>query len=85
MATIALTVNGSQHPVDTGDDESLLSVLRNRLGLTGAKYGCGEAQCTIAFPALAGQTPADFSYEKVNQEPYAQSLEFRFSSRTLRR
>src|SRR5215467_14226444 len=45
MPTLSLIVNGSQHQVEAAGDESLLSVLRNRLGLTGTKYGCGEAQC----------------------------------------
>jgi aerobic-type carbon monoxide dehydrogenase small subunit (CoxS/CutS family) len=45
MAGISLTVNGTTQTVDAGSDESLLFVLRERLGLTGAKYGCGEGQC----------------------------------------
>ena len=40
-----LTVNGAKHPVDADGDRSLLSVLRNDLGLTGCKYGCGEGDC----------------------------------------
>ncbi|MBI4477457.1 MAG: (2Fe-2S)-binding protein [Acidobacteria bacterium] len=40
-----LRVNGQLHRLDLPADESLLSVLRNRLGLTGAKYGCGEGLC----------------------------------------
>ena len=53
MAGISLTVNGTTHAVDAGPDESLLFVLRERLGLTGAKYGCGEGQCG-ACTVLAG-------------------------------
>src|SRR5438094_3293564 len=45
MATITLLVNGHEHQVESGAGESLLSVLRDRLGLTGTKYGCGEGQC----------------------------------------
>jgi aerobic-type carbon monoxide dehydrogenase small subunit (CoxS/CutS family) len=42
---IPLLVNGAEHRVDAADDESLLTVLRDKLGLTGTKYGCGEGQC----------------------------------------
>ena len=42
---VTLVVNGSQHQVDAPSDEPLLYVLRNRLELTGTKYGCGEGQC----------------------------------------
>jgi aerobic-type carbon monoxide dehydrogenase small subunit (CoxS/CutS family) len=38
-------VNGSALPIDADADRSLLSVLRDDLGLTGTKYGCGEGQC----------------------------------------
>jgi aerobic-type carbon monoxide dehydrogenase small subunit (CoxS/CutS family) len=40
-----LHVNGSIHPVATDEDRSLLDVLREDLGLTGTKYGCGEGEC----------------------------------------
>ncbi len=40
-----LQVNGARHAADADPDRSLLSVLRDDLGLTGAKYGCGEGQC----------------------------------------
>lgn len=40
-----LTVNGTQHEVDVEDDMPLLWVLRDELGITGPKYGCGIAQC----------------------------------------
>lgn len=45
MATMSLLVNGTWHTVEVGTDDALLYVLRDRLGLTGAKYGCGEGQC----------------------------------------
>ena len=45
MPTITLLVNGKSLQADVGSDESLLSALRNHLGLTGPKYGCGESQC----------------------------------------
>jgi aerobic-type carbon monoxide dehydrogenase small subunit (CoxS/CutS family) len=40
-----LLVNGQPHQVGSEPDRSLLAVLRNELGLTGCKYGCGEGQC----------------------------------------
>jgi len=49
-----LHVNGRAHPVDTDPDRSLLSVLRDDLDLTGAKYGCGEGQCGACTVLLDG-------------------------------
>jgi isoquinoline 1-oxidoreductase alpha subunit len=42
---IALSVNGKTYHVDVEDDTPLLWVLRDTIGLTGTKYGCGIAQC----------------------------------------
>ena len=41
----ALSVNGTIHQVDADPDTPLLWVLREYVGLTGTKYGCGIAQC----------------------------------------
>ena len=55
MATIqALNVNGARHAVDAEPERSLLSVLRDDLGLTGSKYGCGEGQCGACTVLLDG-------------------------------
>ncbi len=40
-----LQVNGKKYTVDAHSGESLLSVLRDHLDLTGSKYGCGEGAC----------------------------------------
>ena len=40
-----LTVNGTVHDIDVDPDTPLLWVLRETVGLTGTKYGCGIAQC----------------------------------------
>jgi isoquinoline 1-oxidoreductase alpha subunit len=40
-----LTVNGKAHDIDVEDDMPLLWVLRDELGITGVKNGCGIAQC----------------------------------------
>jgi isoquinoline 1-oxidoreductase alpha subunit len=44
MAT-TLTINGTTHRVDLPDDVPLLWVLRDEIGLTGTKFGCGVAAC----------------------------------------
>ena len=41
----SLTVNGKVHEVDAEPDTPLLWVIREQIGLTGTKYGCGVAQC----------------------------------------
>ena len=40
-----LTVNGKSDPVETAQDTPLLRVLRDELGLTGTKFGCGMGLC----------------------------------------
>jgi len=45
MATFTLDINNSKQKVDVAQGTSLLWVLREHLGLTGTKYGCGIAQC----------------------------------------
>ena len=44
-ASMQFTINGTSHEVDVEDDMPLLWVLRDELGLTGTKYGCGVTQC----------------------------------------
>jgi len=56
MPTIKeLHVNGTKHALDADADRSLLSVLREDLGLTGAKYGCGEGRCGACTVLLDGR------------------------------
>jgi len=50
-----LTVNGIKHEVDVPDEMPLLWVLRDELGYTGVKYGCGIAQCGACTVHLDGQ------------------------------
>ncbi len=54
MALFNLHVNGAQHEVDVAPDTPVLWVLRDHLGLVGAKYGCGIAQCGACTVHLNG-------------------------------
>jgi isoquinoline 1-oxidoreductase subunit alpha len=51
---IVLSVNGKAHEVDVEPDTPLLWVLRDTIGLTGTKYGCGIAQCGACTVHLDG-------------------------------
>ncbi len=55
MATIRLTVNGKSYNVTTDPDRPLLEVVREDLGLTGTKYGCGEGQCRACTVLMDGK------------------------------
>jgi aerobic-type carbon monoxide dehydrogenase small subunit (CoxS/CutS family) len=55
VPVLELMVNGSRHRVETDADESLLTALRDRLDLTGTKYGCGEGQCGACTVLLDGK------------------------------
>ena len=52
---INLTVNGENRTVDVAEDTPLLWVLRETLGLTGTKYGCGMALCGACTVHLDGE------------------------------
>jgi len=52
---LRLVVNGSERQVEAQPGESLLAVLRDRLQLTGSKYGCGEGQCGACTVLLGGR------------------------------
>lgn len=52
---IQLSVNGQTHQVDAEPDTPLLYVLRDDLGLNGAKFGCGLGQCGACTVMVDGQ------------------------------
>ena len=60
-----VSINGSRHSVDVDGDTPLLWVLRDVLGMTGTKFGCGEAlcgACTVHIDGVATRscvTPID--------------------------
>lgn len=54
MAT-TLTINGNRHNVDLPDDVPLLWVLRDELGLSGTKYGCGVSACGACTVHINGE------------------------------
>jgi isoquinoline 1-oxidoreductase alpha subunit len=69
---IALTVNGKTHQVDVEPDTPLLWVIRDSIGMTGTKYGCGIAQCgacTVHIDGVAtrscGMTAGDAVGKKI--------------------
>lgn len=53
---ISLNVNGVQHQVEVSPDTPLLWVLREQLGLTGTKYGCGQALCGACAVRVDGRS-----------------------------
>ena len=52
---ISLTVNGKRYDVDVSADMPLLWVIRDAVGLTGTKFGCGLSQCGACTVLLDGQ------------------------------
>ncbi|MEX2322960.1 MAG: (2Fe-2S)-binding protein [Acidimicrobiia bacterium] len=52
---IHLTVNGDPHSAEPGPAESLLSMLRNRLGLAGSKDACEQGECGSCSVILDGE------------------------------
>lgn len=82
-----ITINGQLHQLDIEPDTPLLWVLRDELGMTGTKYGCGLAQCGACTVLVNGQatrscvTPVEavagsqiMTIEAVTQDPVGQKV-----------
>jgi aerobic-type carbon monoxide dehydrogenase small subunit (CoxS/CutS family) len=52
---ISLNVNGKRHKVDVDPETPLLWVIREKLGLTGTKYGCGKSLCGACTVLVEGE------------------------------
>jgi isoquinoline 1-oxidoreductase alpha subunit len=68
---LRLTINGKQHEIDVEADTPLLWAIREQVGLTGTKYGCGIAQCGACTVHIDGEAVRSCSYpasEAVNKQ-----------------
>ena len=64
----SLKINGTSHQVDVEDDMPLLWVLRDELGKTGTKYGCGIGQCGACTVLVNGEAVRSCSFPVVAAE-----------------
>ncbi len=55
MTAVTLNINGRDYPIDVAADTPLLWAIRDNVGLTGTKYGCGIAQCGACTVHLDGE------------------------------
>ncbi len=55
MTAVTLNINGRDYPLDVAADTPLLWAIRDNVGLTGTKYGCGIAQCGACTVHLDGE------------------------------
>ncbi|BCA28598.1 isoquinoline 1-oxidoreductase alpha subunit [Pseudomonas sp. SLBN-26] len=82
-----LMINGTRRQVDASPDTPLLWVIREELGLTGTKYGCGAAQCgactvladgqplrACVMPVSAVANMAITTIEAIEQDPVGQRV-----------
>lgn len=56
MINIKLNVNGKDYDLEIEEDLRLIDLLRDRLGFTGTKEGCGEGECGACTVILEGKT-----------------------------
>src|SRR5918994_2932681 len=68
---LKLSINGTPHEIDVEPDTPLLWAIREQVGLTGTKYGCGIAQCGACTVHIDGMAVRSCSYpvsEAVNKQ-----------------
>ncbi|WP_441237429.1 (2Fe-2S)-binding protein [Bradyrhizobium sp. 930_D9_N1_4] len=58
MAVIQFQLNGTSTAVDVAPDQTLLDVLRGRLGVTGSHFGCGAGECGACHVMVGGRAMA---------------------------
>jgi isoquinoline 1-oxidoreductase alpha subunit len=68
MSAITLVVNGTKRSIDIDPDTPLLWVLRETLGLTGTKFGCGIAECGACTVIVDGQAVRSCMFPVSNAE-----------------
>ena len=91
MLNIHLKVNGELHTVQIDPTETLLHVLREKLGLTGTKEGCGEGDCgactilvngksvnSCIFPAIQADGSEILTVEGVKKDPKLAAIQKAF-------
>lgn len=91
MLNIQLTVNGDLHHVQIEPAETLLHVLREKLGLTGTKEGCGEGDCgactilvngksvnSCIYPAIQADGCQILTVEGVEKDPKLKAIQQAF-------
>ena len=87
----SVTVNGRRYTVDLPDDTPLLWALRDELGLTGTKFGCGMALCGACTVHVDGQpvracvTPISAPWRTARSPPSRRSAATRSAARCRRR
>ena len=64
-----LNINGKVHNIDIEPDTPLLWVIREQVGLTGTKYGCGVAQCGACSVHINGELQRSCSYPVAAVKP----------------
>ena len=68
---VTLNINGKVHEVDVEPETPLLWVIREQIGLTGTKYGCGIAQCGACSVHLDGEVARSCSIRVGDLQPTA--------------
>lgn len=68
---VTLNINGKVHEVDVEPETALLWVIREQIGLTGTKYGCGIAQCGACSVRLDGAVTRSCSIRVGDLQPTA--------------